>query len=127
MRKLAYLFVATAFAASSAWADAPAPEGTTVQSAAANSAAPEQVHQLEGVYSLSNGRILHLTAADERLHADFDGNKSIELVPVGENRYASKDGAISVAYKSESDIAVSYAPDLQAARPAFSFPGKRPF
>jgi hypothetical protein len=80
-------------------------------------ATAEQLSNVEGTYGLSNGRVLRLYTLDNRLYAELKSSRT-ELVAVGENAYASKDGTISVKYNpdaSRDEIAVTLGVDPAAA------------
>jgi hypothetical protein len=103
MRKLSVVCFAAALVAGSAFA-APAAEVH---------ATAEQLQNVEGTYGLSNGRVLKLFTVENRLYAQLKHSRT-ELVAVGDNAYASKDGTISVTYKpaaARDEISVSLGVD----------------
>jgi hypothetical protein len=111
MHKLSYVCLAAALVAGSALAAPAAP--TEVQ------ATSQQLHDVEGSYRLSNGRVLKLIMQDDRLYAELKNHRT-ELVAVGENAFASRDGSISVTYKPDAateQISVSFGVDPLRALP----------
>jgi hypothetical protein len=108
MRTLSIVCLATTLLAGSALAGSPAPANT--------GATAQQLENIEGAYKLSNGRVLRLSTVDNRLYAEVNGHHRTELVAAAENVFASRDGAIKVTYKPETEtsleqIAVSFARD----------------
>ena len=55
---------------------------------------PAEAQGMVGTFKLDDGRLLVLTSKRSTLYADFDGKRE-ELLPVGENRFVSRDsGAV---------------------------------
>jgi hypothetical protein len=61
----------------------------------------EQISQLEGVYGLADGRRVRIVQADDRLYAELDKNRRLELFAAGPDTVASRDGALTVQYMPE--------------------------
>jgi hypothetical protein len=97
MRTLSTVYLATTLLAGSALASTPA---------AGTHATAQQLQTIEGAYKLSNGRVLHLSAVDNRLYAEVNGHQRTELVAAAENVFASRDGTIKVTYKPETETSL---------------------
>lgn len=76
----------------------------------------EVMDAIDGTYRLSNGARLELSNTNNRLVADFGRTPDLRLVPVGPNRFESRDGNVTVSYESnarEDWIVVSYPADTR--------------
>lgn len=98
-------FAAAATLSVSAFAD---PSGSVPPSQTANSVlvnashslyklTPAEAQGMVGTFKLDDGRTLVLTNKRSTLYADFDG-KHEELVPVGENRFVSRDSGAQLTF-----------------------------
>lgn len=70
-----------------------------------------EISGLQGTYSLEDGRTLRVTAHQQHLYADIDGNRT-EIVPVARDRFASADDALRLVFNSSeapTDVTVSTA------------------
>jgi hypothetical protein len=56
----------------------------------------EQISQLEGVYGLADGRRVRIVQADDRLYAELDKDRRLELFVAGPDTVASRDGRVTV-------------------------------
>jgi hypothetical protein len=63
----------------------------------------EQIAQLPGIYKLSDGRRAELSVSNYRLYVSIGHGKQKLLVAAGQNRFASRDGSISVQFGPELD------------------------
>jgi len=81
---------------------------------------PQQLHDIAGAYALGTGRILRLIAVDDRLYADLNGHDRKELLAVGENAFASRDGTLALTFKptdSGDQVVLNYDATAPAAAP----------
>ena len=79
---------------------------------------PLALSEIQGMYALSNGRSLRLTNMRGKLYADLNQRGLIELVPVAENTFVSKDRDMALEYKPIAfgeEIVLSYKTDALAA------------
>jgi exo-beta-1,3-glucanase (GH17 family) len=100
-------FAAAATLSSAAFADssgstAPASRSATtvLVSAAPHSQyklTPAEAQGMIGSFQLEDGRLLVLTSKRSTLYADFDGKRE-ELVPVGQNRFVSRDSGAQLTF-----------------------------
>jgi hypothetical protein len=97
MRTLSVVCLATMLLAGSVFASTP---GTDTH------ATVQQLQIMEGAYKLTKGRILRLSAVQNRLYAEVNGHDRTELVATSENVFASKDGTIKVTYKPETETSL---------------------
>ena len=80
------------------------PSGRTCTCNAKPSLSLEQMHALEGVYRLPEGKILRLVVVDDRLYGEIDReHRRRQLVPVDSHRLASRDGKITMSYEPLDD------------------------
>ena len=118
MRKLPFVtLVVAAVLAGPALAASPAAQPIDAQ----------QKQELEGDYTLSNGKTMRLIAVDNRLYADIrrtsrlsavtGRSDRLQLVAIGQNTFASTDGAVSITYQPQSDgaIVLRYGSELPVA------------
>jgi hypothetical protein len=107
----------------------------TLFAAGAASAAPDaalrttaqQRADAEGTYQLDNGQRVRIFELDEKLYLEI-GRYRKELVLVAPNRYASRDGAISMQAAPEvpgERIVLGYRRDARQAIPVLLASGQR--
>lgn len=58
---------------------------------------PVEFSGVQGSYALSDGRTLRVSSARHKLYADL-GQAKFEIVPVGQNVFASRDDALRLAF-----------------------------
>jgi hypothetical protein len=95
--------------------------------ATAGSGTAQQRGDLEGTYQLENGQRVRVIALDERLYVEV-GRYRKELVMVAPNRFASRDGAVSMQFQPEAPgerIVLGYRRDAQQALPVMLASGQR--
>ena len=56
----------------------------------------EQMSQLEGVYSLANGKRVHIVQGDDRLYAELNKNERFELFVAEKDTLASRNGRVTI-------------------------------
>lgn len=54
--------------------------------------------EVEGSYLLSNGRWLELIDLDQRVYAQFDKWRRVQLEEVGPHRFATREGDVQMTY-----------------------------
>jgi hypothetical protein len=96
MRALSIFLVTTALLTTAGTALAAGPNDPLQVSA-------EQIEQLPGIYKLSDGRRAELIALNHRLFISIAHGKQKQLVVAGPNRFASRDGSISIQFGPELD------------------------
>lgn len=105
--------------ASAAPCDAPGTVNVFAQRSAAAASAggvvstgTQLVDEVEGSYLLSNGRWLALIDLDQRLYAEFDHWRRVQLQEVGPHLFASREG----------DVQMTWMPDRRADTILLSYP-----
>jgi hypothetical protein len=63
--------------------------------------------EIEGMFKLSNGKILQLSRSDYGVMAQMNGGVTRELVPVAANRLRSRDGRLELAFSVQPDGSVT--------------------
>lgn len=63
--------------------------------------------EIEGLFQLSNGKLLQLSRSDYGVIAQVNGGVTRELLPVAANRLRSRDGRVELAFQVKADGAVS--------------------
>ncbi|MBC7938901.1 MAG: hypothetical protein H7Z19_03910 [Chitinophagaceae bacterium] len=63
--------------------------------------------ELEGLFKLSNGKLLQLSRSDYGVIAQLNGGTTRELLPIAANRLRSRDGRVELAFRVEPDGAVT--------------------
>jgi len=100
---------------------------TAAATAAAGSGTAQQRGDLEGTYQLENGQRVRVFELDERLYVEV-GRYRKELVMVAPNRFASRDGAVSMQFQPEAPgerIVLGYRRDAQQALPVMLASGQQ--
>lgn len=72
------------------------------------------IDEVEGSYRLSNGRWLTLVDLDQRIYAEFDEWRRVQLQEVGPHRFASREGDVQMVWMPEQradTILLSYPAD----------------
>lgn len=64
-------------------------------------------HEIEGLFRLSNGKLLQLSRSDDGLFAELNGEITRELRPVAANRLRSRDGRVELSFRVQPDGAVT--------------------
>jgi len=97
-------FAAIAATSASAFADPSIPTthaANTVLVQAAPRAAyrltPDEARHMAGTFKLDDGRTLTMTSRQSKVYAEFDGKRE-ELVPVGANRFVSRDTGAELTF-----------------------------
>jgi len=79
----------------------------------------QQIVDAEGVYGLDNGERLNVFGLDGRLYVEI-GRHRKEVVVAGPNRFASKDGSVSITFEPETDpdkVVLGYQRDWDSGIP----------
>ena len=63
--------------------------------------------EIEGLFQLSNGKLLELSRSDYGVMAQLNGGVTRELRPVAANRLRSRDGRMEVSFRVQPDGAVT--------------------
>jgi hypothetical protein len=95
MRKLQFVLPAVLLISSAVASAAPAPaKNTPLRLPTA-----QQMQEMEGSYALADGRIAQIIALDDRLYVEVNHRDRRELVATGEDKFETRDRAISIEYK----------------------------
>ena len=79
----------------------------------------EHLDAVRGVYAMSNGWRMKVATAAGGIRAQFDRQPSIYLVALSPDRYASRDGNVTMEFNrgdSREDMLMSYVPDSRVAQ-----------
>jgi hypothetical protein len=61
----------------------------------------QQIADLEGFYSFSDGHRAYIFGMDERLYARIDGRQQKELFVAGPNRFVSRNGDVAITVPAD--------------------------
>lgn len=106
MRKLAHLLLAcTTVLQCPVFA---APPGLTSQ----------QMYEMEGVYALTDGRIVRLTVIDDRLYVDLNQRNRLTLVAVSEHVFVTRQNEVTVERRSggNGEVMMRFDPNSRIAK-----------
>jgi hypothetical protein len=80
---------------------------------------PNQARELTGSYAMSNGWHMKVSSAARHIDATIDDQQPIRLASVGENRFVSADGNVTMEFKrgaAGDEMLMSYRPDPRLAQ-----------
>lgn len=99
MRKLPFLFLIASLFACAAHAS-----GAENQPARQAQLTIEQMHEIEGVYALGDGRTVEIKVIDDRLYLDVGRRGRWQLLETGTYTFTTRSDEVSLSFKRGADF-----------------------